>query len=272
MTFDQWWAQIQARAPYQHLHKEGAREIWDAALSASPAHGKSGAVTKPNEALLKVHNVFDGQWVPSANESIEACTGSSLRRAVALLRSTGSTGDAIDAARLVWLSERPALGQARGKSEAVAASSTLLHCIDYAIEHGWPAQELKRIEGARAADIRRAQAAGVAVPAQDSTPLLRRLKQSLMRQRLSGPETVSAWARACTNAESDIEEWLAAAPSNPSQSTGDSVRVEGDLRKQFESWAAAEWDGKAVPDAAWLGFQGHAALAQQAAPAAEGGV
>lgn len=38
-------------------------------------------------------------------------------------------------------------------------------------------------------------------------------------------------------------------------------------RKDFEAWAAEEWAGKSVPDAAWLGWKGRAALS--APPAVE---
>lgn len=39
------------------------------------------------------------------------------------------------------------------------------------------------------------------------------------------------------------------------------VTEEASLRSLFESWAADEWDGKTPPDAAWIGFKGHASLA-----------
>lgn len=35
----------------------------------------------------------------------------------------------------------------------------------------------------------------------------------------------------------------------------------GSEREAFEAWASIEWDGKSVPDAAWLGWQARASLA-----------
>jgi hypothetical protein len=36
-----------------------------------------------------------------------------------------------------------------------------------------------------------------------------------------------------------------------------------DEREAFEAWAAAEWDGKSVPDAAWLGWKARSASRQE---------
>jgi hypothetical protein len=42
-------------------------------------------------------------WTPTTGEVIPNCLTNSLKRAGALLRSTGHTGDAIDASRIEWL-------------------------------------------------------------------------------------------------------------------------------------------------------------------------
>lgn len=36
-----------------------------------------------------------------------------------------------------------------------------------------------------------------------------------------------------------------------------------DEREAFEAWAAAEWDGKSIPDAAWLGWKARSASRQE---------
>lgn len=35
------------------------------------------------------------------------------------------------------------------------------------------------------------------------------------------------------------------------------------MRAAFEAWAAVEWDGKSIPDNAWLGFRGAWALSAE---------
>lgn len=71
--------------------KEAIAAIEGLAVSTSASPDPTAAV--PSKAVM---------WKPGPGESVEACLRNSFTRAISLLRSTGHTGDSIDAARLEY--------------------------------------------------------------------------------------------------------------------------------------------------------------------------